>query len=135
MSRPTLEDTVLLVDDEETVRDVASRILIHAGFRVEQAEDGEAGLERFRQNPSAYTFVLLDLTMPRLDGRETFRLMRELNPRLPVLLMSGFNHQDVVTQFEGEGLAGFVAKPLDRETLLAAVHDLTQRSTALNMDV
>ena len=132
---PQDKGTVLLVDDEETVRDVASRILIHAGFRVEQAEDGEAGLERFRQNPSAYTFVLLDLTMPRLDGRETFRLMRELNPRLPVLLMSGFNHQDVVTQFEGEGLAGFVAKPLDRETLLAAVHDLTQRSTALNMDV
>ncbi len=111
---------VLVVDDEETVRSVAARLLAHAGFTAETANDGVAALELFRRGPAAYAFVLLDLTMPHLDGEETFRQLRHIYPGVRVVLMSGFNYQEVITRFAGKGLAGFVPKPLDGRALLEA---------------
>ncbi|PAW65564.1 MAG: hypothetical protein B9S34_10610 [Opitutia bacterium Tous-C1TDCM] len=111
---------VLVVDDEETVRSVAARLLAYAGFTAETANDGVAALELFRRGPAAYAFVLLDLTMPHLDGEETFRQLRHIYPGVRVVLMSGFNHQEVITRFAGKGLAGFVPKPLDGRVLLEA---------------
>ena len=111
---------VLIVDDEETVRSVAARLLEYAGFAAEPAADGAEAVAIFRRAPAAYAFVLLDLTMPHLDGEETFRQLRHIHPGVRVVLMSGFNHQEVITRFAGKGLAGFVPKPLDGRTLLEA---------------
>ena len=116
--------TVLVVDDEETVRAVSARMLEHCGFTVELAPDGREAVERFRQAPARYDLVLLDLTMPHLDGEETFRQLRHLRPGVRVLLMSGFNQQEAVSRFTGKGLAGFLQKPFEADALVAAVRQV-----------
>lgn len=86
------------------------------GCDVVVAEDGRAALETMAGDRK-FDAVVLDLTMPHLDGVETFREMTKLDPGVKVLLMSGFNEQEAVSQFAGKGLAGFLQKPFDSEDL------------------
>ena len=109
--------TVLVVDDEQAVRLVAERMLRSFGFDVATASDGREGIEVFHGEPDRWTLVLLDLTMPRMDGEEMFREIRRVRPEARVLLMSGFNEQEAISRFVGKGLAGFIQKPFRRETL------------------
>ncbi len=109
--------TVLVVDDEEVVRGVAARILGGYGFDVILASDGREGVARFRERHAEISVVLMDLTMPAMDGVDAFREIRSLDDSVPVLLMSGYNEQDAVTRFSGKGLAGFVQKPFTVEML------------------
>ncbi len=106
-----LTGTVLVVDDEEVVREVARQMLEHLGFRVLVAADGTSALEAFRAEREPIRLVLLDMTMPRMDGEETFRELRRLAPELRVILASGYNEQDATSRFVGKGLAGFIQKP------------------------
>ncbi|MBK8164861.1 MAG: PAS domain S-box protein [bacterium] len=104
--------TVLVVDDEEPVRHVARRYLERLGFRVETAGDGEEALARLgNRDAGPIDCVLLDLTMPRLDGAETLRRMREGGLDIPVVLASGFDEHDLARRFAGCGVAGYVQKP------------------------
>ena len=116
--------TVLVVDDEETVRTVAARMLERLGFSVVLANDGREGMEKFRADPARFTLVLLDLTMPHLDGEETFRQMRMLNPGVRVILTSGFNQQEAVNRFTGKGLAGFIQKPFELGSLIQVIRSV-----------
>lgn len=102
---------VLVVDDEEVVVQVASRILSTLGFSVVTASNGREAIDVFRAASEPFAVVLMDLTMPVLDGFAAFAELRRLDPRLPVVLMSGYNEQDAVARFAGSGLAGFVQKP------------------------
>jgi PAS domain S-box-containing protein len=112
---------VLVVDDEEAVRHVATRLLEHMGFAVEAAVDGREALGRLALDPGRYALVLLDLTMPRLDGAETWRQLRRIRPDLRVVLISGFDQPEVMRRFAGEGLAGFIAKPFEPASFQAAI--------------
>ncbi len=118
---PGLSGRVLVVDDEETVRTVAARMLEEIGFQADLAADGREAVEMFRADPTRYRLVVLDLTMPHLDGEETFRQLRHLAPGVRVVLMSGFNEHEAVSRFTGKGLAGFVQKPFEVGSLAAAV--------------
>jgi PAS domain S-box-containing protein len=111
---------VLLVDDEETVRSVGRSILQRAGLTVVLAEDGEQALEAFEREQDI-ACVVMDLTMPRMDGEACFRELRRLKPGVQVVLSSGYNEQDVISRFTGKGLAGFVQKPYKASELLARV--------------
>lgn len=117
--------TVLLVDDEETVRTVARRMLERIGMKVRTAEDGRQALALVKAEPDAFDCILLDLTMPHMDGEETFREIRLIRGDIPVVLSSGYNQQDLINRFAGKGLAGFIQKPyqvvLLREVLLHAL--------------
>jgi PAS domain S-box-containing protein len=117
------EGTVLVADDEETVRRVAARMLESAGFRVELADGGAEAVERFRADPDAFRLVLLDLTMPGLGGEEAIGALRRLRPDVRVILMSGYAEPEVMARFAGQGLAGFVQKPFQLPTLLAKVRE------------
>jgi len=112
----SFQGRALLVDDEPDLRSSIAAMLEHVGFEVEVAADGQEALERFR--PGAYAVVLMDLTMPRLDGKEAFRRMRELDPSVKVVLSSGYNEQEAIQQFLGRGLAGFIQKPYQMRTLI-----------------
>jgi PAS domain S-box-containing protein len=103
--------TILVVDDEPAVRNVASSMLRDIGFRTLLAEDGNAALAVYRKHASEIVCVLMDLTMPGLDGQETFRELRRIQPDVRVLLMSGYNEQDAISGFVGRGVAGFIQKP------------------------
>jgi len=124
------EGTILVVDDEDAVRAVASRILRNAGFKVVCVDDGARGVEIVRTTEEPFTLVLLDLTMPRMDGDEAFRLMRQLQPDLRIIIMSGFNEQDTTHRFVGRGLAGFVSKPFTAEMLLGKVTAVLRNAVA-----
>lgn len=116
--------TILVVDDEETVRRVTTRMLKSLGFDVELAVDGLDGVHHFQVLGDQVRLVLLDLTMPRLDGEAAFRELRKLNPNVPVILMSGFNEQEVVSHFGASGLAGFLQKPFTISMMEAKLHEV-----------
>jgi PAS domain S-box-containing protein len=113
--------TVLVVDDEEGVRAVASALLQSMGFEVLTVRDGQEALARFQSNGSAIRAILMDLTMPHMDGVETFRELRRLDPGCRVVLTSGYNEQEAVQDFVGKGLVAFVQKPFQRQDLLQAM--------------
>jgi two-component system, cell cycle sensor histidine kinase and response regulator CckA len=119
--------TALVIDDEETVRNVAQRALEQLGFDVVLASDGLEGLEKFRSG-GPYTIVLLDLTMPRLDGEHTLRALHAAEAALPILLMSGFNEQATVERFVGRGLAGFIPKPFTVDLLAQRVREALEKT-------
>jgi PAS domain S-box-containing protein len=122
--------TILVVDDEETVRSTAALMLNKLGFEVALAADGREAVEIFRATPARFTLVLMDLTMPHLDGKAAYAELRRLRADVCVVLMSGFNEEDALTQFTGKGLAGFLQKPFHVETLSTAVrHALELRSS------
>ena len=101
----------LVADDEESVRATVARMLEMIGFTTELAEDGQIAVDIFRAAPQRFSLVVLDLTMPHMDGEEAFRQIRALRPDTRVLLTSGFNEQQAIERFTGQGLAGFLQKP------------------------
>jgi len=113
--------TVLIVDDEETIREIASLMLEDAGYRTIIAVDGLDGVEQLQRFQDEVDCVLLDMTMPRMGGEEAFSEMRRIKPDIKVLLSSGYNQQTATQRFTGKGLAGFVQKPYTPEILLASL--------------
>jgi PAS domain S-box-containing protein len=113
------EGKVLLVDDEETVRGIGTEMLKKLGFTVITAGDGSEAVEQFKQNPDI-SFVILDLTMPHMDGEQCFRELRQLNPHVKVMMSSGYNEQEVTPKFVGKGLVGFIQKPYKMSALKEA---------------
>ncbi|MBW1873755.1 MAG: response regulator, partial [Deltaproteobacteria bacterium] len=103
--------TVLLVDDEETIQVVARRMLEHLGLTVLTAGHGRQALEIFTEQADKIDCVLLDLTMPYMDGEECFRELRRIKKDVKVILTSGYNEHDFISRFAGKGLAGFIQKP------------------------
>jgi CheY-like chemotaxis protein len=115
--------TVLLVDDEETVRVIGTEMLKELGFNVITAEDGRDAVEKFKATPDI-AFVILDLTMPHMDGEQCFSELRQLKSDIKVVISSGFNEQEVTQQFVGKGLAGFIQKPYKLSVLRKAIQEI-----------
>ena len=122
--------TVLVVDDEESVRLVARSTLERWGFRVILADDGVEGLEKFRKHQDEIDLVLLDLTMPKLNGYEAFEELRKTAPEACVLLMSGFEESTETQRLVGRGHAGFIQKPFTVQALLANISTVLDEEVA-----
>jgi PAS domain S-box-containing protein len=118
---------ILVVDDEETVRNLTRRMLERTGFSVTVANDGREALEKFEQNRDSINLVVLDLTMPHVDGEACFRGLRQMSPNVKVILTSGYNEQDVVNLFAGKGLAGFIQKPYTSDELIGKVREILEK--------
>jgi PAS domain S-box-containing protein len=103
--------TILVVDDEDTVRRLCIAFVERLGHRGIEAADGEEALALFRERGSEIDCVVLDLTMPRMDGLSTFRALRAIRPDLRVILASGYSEQDAMLRFDAEGPTGFIQKP------------------------
>lgn len=112
---------VLVVDDEEIVRTVTARVLTALGYSVVTAADGREAIDTLHRSSEPIHAVLMDLTMPKLDGVAAFEELRRLKQDLPVILMSGYNEQDAVARFAASGLAGFLQKPFSAEMLSAKI--------------
>ena len=119
--------TVLVVDDEEAVCAVGKQMLEHMGFSVLAASDGHEALKVYREHTDEIVCVLLDLTMPYMDGEEAFRAMQRLHPGVTIILCSGYNEQEATQRFAGKGPAGFIQKPYNmaalREKLTEVLRD------------
>jgi PAS domain S-box-containing protein len=114
---------VLLVDDEETVRDIGTEMLMELGFTAITANDGREALDVFKNTPGIY-FVILDLTMPHLDGEQCFVALKEISPDIKVLISSGFSEHEVTQKFAGKGLAGFIQKPYKLSAFKEAIRGM-----------
>ncbi|MDH3641456.1 MAG: ATP-binding protein, partial [Gammaproteobacteria bacterium] len=110
---------VLVADDDAQVRAAAERILVRAGYSVTVAEDGASALAYFEQHIDEIDLALLDVLMPGLDGTETLIAMRNIDPDLPVVLMSGFDRAKL-DKLEDESIE-FVQKPFGWHSLTSAV--------------
>jgi CheY-like chemotaxis protein len=114
---------VLFVDDEETVCAIGTEMLKMLGFEVITALDGREALDVFKLHPEI-TLAIIDLTMPHLDGEQTFTELRKLRPELNIIMSSGYNEQEVTQRFQGKGISGFIQKPYrftDLETVLKKI--------------
>jgi CheY-like chemotaxis protein len=115
--------TVLLVDDEETIRGIGAEMLKELGFEAVTASDGLEAIKIFKNTPDI-VFVILDLTMPHMDGEQCFRELRQLDPKVKVIMSSGYNEQEVTQKFVGKGLAGFIQKPYRLSTLQETIRNI-----------
>ena len=115
---------ILVVDDEETIRSTLALMLKSLGFEVALTSDGREAITALQAEPDRFVLVLLDLTMPHLDGAKTFTELRRIRPELRVVLMSGFNERDAIVQFNGKGLASFLQKPFRIESLVETLRKI-----------
>jgi len=94
------------------------------GFSIFTAENGLQGLDVYRQHQDEIVGVLMDMTMPKMDGKACFRELRRTNADVKVILTSGYNEQDATSRFVGQGLAGFIQKPYSPEALRAIMQTI-----------
>jgi PAS domain S-box-containing protein len=113
--------TVLLAEDEESLREVTHRALTRLGFTVLDAKDGIEALELFRRHADIIRLVLCDLTMPYMDGWETLTALRTLSPGVRVILTSGYDEADVMADADDEQPQVFLAKPYPLDRLRRAI--------------
>jgi len=116
------------VDDEEGVRGICAAFAQRLGLRTIPAANGEEALELLERHAHEIGCVVLDLTMPRMDGITTFRELRRLRPDIPVILCSGYDEKEATQHCTGEGLSGFIQKPYGPEDLKATLERVLKRS-------
>ena len=132
-----------MIEDDPSVRALASRILKHFGYDVLTADDGRAGVAAFDTQPDTIDCVLLDMTMPHMDGAQTLHEIRRVRPDARVVLMSGHDEQAIASQFAGQTLASVLQKPFTpamlREHLRQAIGSedrgsrITSRSSVFDL--
>lgn len=109
---------ILIVDDDEVLRELAKRVAEKSGFYVETARGGKEALECFSANPQKFQLVLLDLTMPRMSGEEVLVKLRKLRKDVKVVLVTGYGEASL-TDTERDNSAGLLQKPFSPEALAA----------------
>ena len=118
--------TILVVDDEEDVRKMATRTLERHGFSVVTATDGRDAVEVFRSSGDMIDVVLLDLTMPHMDGEETSLALRRIRPDVKIIFSSGYHEQDAIQQLDGQQRAVFLQKPYRSKKLVELVYAVVE---------
>ena len=117
-------ETLLMVDDEELVRDLGSDYLRQAGYTVLTASNGREALEVYQENQDDVCLVLLDLIMPEMGGRKCFKELMKINPKVKVLIVSGYTSDASEKDVFELGAGGFVKKPYDPTKLLQTIRDV-----------
>jgi len=121
------EGTLLIADDEEVVRTIAGSMCEFLGFGVLYAEDGIEALDVFRQHHQKIVSVLLDISMPRMDGTEVMHKMRSIDPGVPIILVSGDSETEVALLADIEQMDGFVQKPFRIQSLKNVLLQVLQK--------
>jgi len=118
---PAMSGTVLVVDDEEIVRMVCKEMVETMGLQVLTAVDGRDAVDVFTRHADSISHVILDLSMPNMDGMAAFTELVRIKPGLKVILSSGYDEQDSLQRLSGPGLAGFIQKPYSLQNLRDAL--------------
>lgn len=121
IQQPAAPLTVLVVDDDEVVRSLTRQMLEEAGFSVIVAADGREAVDEFTTSSGLVDLVLLDMTMPRMDGETTFKHLREIRADVPVIVSSGYSEHEAMKRFPEPRPAGFLQKPYRLGELVEAV--------------
>jgi PAS domain S-box-containing protein len=119
---------ILIVDDEPALREMAGLILKNSGYTVLAAKDGREAVEIFRQDASKIAAVLLDMTMPVMSGHEAFRLIRGIQPGVPIVMSSGYSEVAAREELGRGAVAGFIQKPYTAARLVASIQEALEHS-------
>lgn len=123
----TQKPLVLVIDDEEIVRDLTQSILKFFEYECLVAKNGEEGLELFRANKDRIDVVLCDMVMPTLNGEDVFHGIREISPTALIVLSSGLEDPELIESLKSQGLAGFLNKPYQPAQLIAKLSEILGR--------
>lgn len=121
---------IMVVDDEKVMRVTAKAILEDLGYQVTTAEDGQEALDLFTQNPRGYDLIVLDMMMPKLNGKDCFLAMKKLNPDIRVILSTGYTPESELLQMKAAGLTAWVTKPYMSGPLSQMIQDVLQQTQA-----
>ena len=113
--------SILVVDDEPMALELLHGVLTDAGYEVAVAQSGFESLDLFRRDTHAFDLILTDLSMPLMDGEETFERLRQMSPTVNMVLMAGFVDSGRLEKMMNNGLSGFVGKPFAPVEILAVV--------------
>ncbi len=102
---------ILIVDDEDIIRETTKELLVDLGYDVFLAANGEEGMEMFKEHYKTIDLVILDMIMPKMSGYDTFKNMKEIDPDVKILLSSGFSRDADMKELQQEGALGFIQKP------------------------
>jgi two-component system nitrogen regulation response regulator NtrX len=122
--------TILIIDDEKAIRKTLSEILSFEGYKIEEAADGEEGLNKFRQK--VYDVVLCDIKMPKIDGIDFLQKAVEVNPDIPIIMISGHGNIETAVEAVKKGAYDFIQKPPDLNRLLITIRNAMERNTLVN---
>jgi signal transduction histidine kinase/ActR/RegA family two-component response regulator len=123
--------TVLLVDDEEMIIDVCGAMLENMGYLVIAARNGAQAVDAVRQKKHAIDLVILDLIMPGMNGGQTFDLIRDIQPNMPVILASGYAFDGLTTKAMKKGCNGFIQKPFNFSDLSQKIRKILNGTKGL----
>ena len=117
------------MEDEEVVRNLATRILANAGYRVTACADGPEAVALYKDKAAEFDLVLLDMMMPNMHGKDVFAAMKQIDPHVRVLLMSGYSDSDVQEVLD-QGIKGFIPKPFRSKQLLQKIREALDTTTS-----
>lgn len=115
--------TVLIADDEKYIRDLTKKMLSMSGYRVYLAKNGKELIKIFKDRKDEISCILLDLTMPEIDGNEALTEIRNIDRDIPIIITSGYSENDIITQFTDRKISGFLQKPFNLEDLITAIEE------------
>ncbi len=119
---PTGTGTILIIDDDELIRCTASALLQSLGYSIILAENGLEGVNKFKEMQLSIDLIILDMIMPEMGGKEAFTKLREINPKIPVVIASGFSKPEEMTSLKELGVFSFLPKPFNKMELAEIVH-------------
>jgi two-component system cell cycle sensor histidine kinase/response regulator CckA len=121
-------ETVLLVDDENTITDVVEKALTMMGYKVFSAGGGAEAVDVYRKNQDSIALVILDMIMPGMTGGKTYDLLREINPQVKVILSSGYSFDGEASQIMARGCDGFIQKPFGIKELSQKIREILDKN-------
>jgi DNA-binding NtrC family response regulator len=116
---------ILIIDDEKAIRKTLSEILSYEGYQIDDAENGEEGLKKFKER--SYDAVLCDIKMPKFDGIEFLEKARSINPSVPIIMISGHGTIETAVEAVKKGAFDYIAKPPDLNRLLITIRNALDR--------
>lgn len=128
----TAKGKILVMDDEEIVRESVGEILKYAGYEVEFAMDGTEAIEKYTKGMAAdepFDAVVMDLTIPGgMGGKEAIKKLVEIDPKIKAIVSSGYSHDPVMADFRGYGFSGAVSKPYKVTEIINTLYDVITRT-------
>lgn len=119
--------SILIIDDEKAIRKTLSEILGYEGYKIDEASDGEEGLNKFRVKN--YDLVLCDIKMPKLDGIEFLEKAKEINPEVPIIIISGHGNIETAVEAVKKGAYDYISKPPDLNRMLITLRNAMDKNT------
>ena len=118
---------ILIIDDEKAIRKTLSEILSYEGYKIDDAENGEEGLKKIKEKN--YDVILCDIKMPKVDGLEFLEKAKEINPDVPIIMISGHGTIETAVEAVKKGAFDYVAKPPDLNRLLITIRNAMDKQT------